>query len=58
MGTVINPYQMQRRRLIRRIDTYIYRSLAVGLLTVNEANELKQKVRDKNPRERRKQPRL
>jgi hypothetical protein len=55
MGTVLFPYQMERMRLIKRIDNYIYRAFAAGLLTVNELKELKQKVRDKNPRERRQQ---
>jgi hypothetical protein len=48
---------MERMRLIKRIDYYIYRACAAGLLTVNELKELKQKVRDKNPRERRQQQR-
>ncbi len=57
MDKVIYPYQMERRRLIKRIDNYIYRSFAAGLITVDEVNDLKQKVRDKNPQERREQPR-
>jgi hypothetical protein len=57
MGTVIYPYQMERMRLIKRIDYYIYRAFAAGLLTFNELKELKQKIRDKNPRERRRQQR-
>ncbi len=57
MGTVIYPYQMERRRLIKRIDYYIYRAFAAGLITVNELKELKAKVRGKNPQERRKKPR-
>jgi len=48
---------MERMRLIKRIDHYIYRSFAAGLLTVDELKELKQKIRDKNPRERRQQQR-
>jgi len=54
MGTVIYPYRMERRRLIKRIDYYIYRAFVAGLITVNELKELKAKVRDKNPQERRK----
>jgi len=45
---------MERRRLIKRIDYYIYRAFVAGLITVNELKELKAKVRDKNPQERRK----
>jgi hypothetical protein len=48
---------MERMRLIKRIDYYIYRAFAAGLLTFNELKELKQKIRDKNPRERRQQQR-
>ena len=57
MGKVIYPYRMERSRLIKRIDEYIYRAFAEGLITANELKELKTKVRDKNPQERRKQPR-
>jgi hypothetical protein len=57
MDNVIPEREMKRRRLIRKIDHYIYRSVASGLITADEVQDLKEKVRAKNRWERRKQPR-
>jgi hypothetical protein len=57
MDNVIPEREMKRRRLIRKIDHYIYRSVASGLITADEVQDLKEKVRAKNRWERRKLPR-
>ena len=57
MGSVIPEREMKRRRLIRKIDHYIYSAVAAGLITIDELPNLKEKVRANNKWERRKQPR-
>jgi hypothetical protein len=57
MGSVIPEREMNRRRLIRKIDRYIYSAVAAGLITADEVPYFKEKVRVNNRWERRKQPR-
>ena len=57
MGNVIPEREMKRRRLIVKIDRYIYSAVAAGLITADEVPHLKVKVRANNRWERRKQPR-
>jgi len=57
MGKVIPEREMKRRRLIIKIDRYIYSAVAAGLITVQEVPYFKEKVRANNKWERRKQPR-
>jgi len=57
MGNVIPEREMKRRRLIVKIDRYIYGAAAAGLLTADEVPYFKEKVRANNRWERRKQPR-
>jgi hypothetical protein len=57
MGNVIPEREMKRRRLIRKIDHYIHSSVAAGLITFDQVQDLKEKVRANNRWERRKQPR-
>ncbi len=57
MGNVIPEREMKRRRLIVKIDRYIYSAVAAGLITSDEVPHFKEKVRANNRWERRKQPR-
>ena len=57
MGNVIPEREMKRRRLIVKIDRYIYSAVAAGLITADEVPHFKEKVRTNNKWERRKQPR-
>jgi len=57
MGKVTPEREMKRRRLIVKIDRYIYSALAAGIITIDEVPNLKEKVRANNRWERRKQPR-
>jgi len=55
MGKVIPEREMKRRRLIVKIDRYIYSAAAAGLLAADEVPYFKEKVRANNRWERRKQ---
>jgi len=57
MSNVIPEREMNRRRLIVKIDRYIYIAVAAGLITADEVPRFKEKVRANNRWERRKQPR-
>lgn len=57
MGKVIPEREMKRRRLIVKIDRYIYSAVAAGLITIDEVPNLKKRVRANNRWERRKLPR-
>jgi len=57
MGNVIPEREMKRRRLIIKINRYIYSAVAAGLITADEVPHFKEKVRTNNKWERRKQPR-
>jgi len=57
MGNLIPEREMKRRRLIVKIDRYIYIAVAAGLITADEVPHFKEKVRAINRWERRKQPR-
>jgi len=57
MGNVIPEREIKRRRLIVKIDRYIYIAVAAGLITADEVPHFKEKVRAMNRWERRKQPR-
>ena len=57
MGNVIPEREMKRRRLIVKINRYIYSAVAAGLITADEVPHFKEKVRANNRWERRKQPR-
>ena len=43
MGKVIPEREMKRRRLIVKIDHYIYSAVAAGLLTADEVPYFKEK---------------